>query len=69
MSNLANELPPNPRLVEGWFLESLVDHGAPVHTIEPSTLPFRVGCRNGLLRCLPSASVSKEHAEICLERD
>jgi EAL domain-containing protein (putative c-di-GMP-specific phosphodiesterase class I) len=47
-----------------WCLESLADGGKTIRRVPIDRLPFRIGRRPGLELTLPSASVSKDHAEI-----
>ncbi|MFQ5789924.1 MAG: EAL domain-containing protein [Acidobacteriota bacterium] len=52
-----------------WCLESLTDNGKHLRRVPIYPLPFRIGRRPGLPLTIPSASVSKEHAEIYEEGD
>ena len=47
----------------GWYLETVSDGGT-IERVRISSLPFRVGRRQGLELVLPADSVSKLHAEI-----
>lgn len=47
-----------------WCLESLANGGKTLRRVPICRLPFRIGRRPGLDLTLPSASVSKVHAEI-----
>src|SRR5512134_2091337 len=49
-----------------FYLESLVEGGRQLRRIAVHPLPFRVGRLSGLSLCLPSESISKEHAEIVM---
>lgn len=52
-----------------WCLECFEDDGTSVRRVPIRHLPFRIGRRLGLDLILPSASVSKEHAEIYEDSD
>jgi EAL domain-containing protein (putative c-di-GMP-specific phosphodiesterase class I) len=51
-----------------WFLESLVEGGRQLRRVAVHPLPYRIGRRPGLDLTLSSDGVSKEHAEIYLDR-
>ena len=53
---------------ERYFLETLLEDGAPVRRIVIQPLPFRVGRRPGADLMLPFESVSKLHAELYREQ-
>ncbi|MBI3836920.1 MAG: EAL domain-containing protein [Planctomycetia bacterium] len=47
-----------------WYLEGFIGESSSVRRIVINSWPFRIGRRADLSFCLPSNSVSKEHAEI-----
>lgn len=51
-----------------WYLESLVEGGRQLRRITVYPFPFRVGRLPGLSLSLSSDSVSKEHAELFLDK-
>jgi EAL domain-containing protein (putative c-di-GMP-specific phosphodiesterase class I) len=52
---------------EKWYLEGLVGDPPSLRQVSINTWPFRIGRSPELAFCLPSTSVSKEHAEIVLK--